>query len=223
MNLPSSSDNRKFSFISIGCNSKTKTKHWYDIFNSITKNRDDTSCLSQTPFKSSDSLRQSSETKESKNDINHEYYSKKPKFGFEKSDEIPVKLIKISDSQPKEPKCIEIKFNMNSQSVSENQRSRCYSTRVISNDNDVEVKVTTSEPYKAPPQGYTSLVVSKYQYLDQCRKLVDPFYKKGKFSLNKKFESLKKLSQKTKAVKIQGKSLHSDQHQHFSDSILELY
>ena len=93
---------------------------------------------------------------------------------------------------------IEINFNINKQNHSESIKSRCYSTRVISQDNDVEVKVTTSEQYK-PENMIESSVSTNKRYIEEFKNLVNPVGRTGKYKLNKKFESLKKLSKKTKA------------------------
>ena len=63
--------------------------------------------------------------------------------------------------------------------------------------NIVEIKVTTLEPY-SNSASKASKLSNAFKYFDQIKQS-SPFESKSKYRLGKKFESLKKLSQKTKA------------------------
>ena len=139
--------------------------------------------------------------------MNQEYYSSASKIQNKLSSKasIPIK----SEGRSSE---IEIKLNMKTNMKPEKRKTRCFSTNAISSHpskdqfnvkgdysccNIVEIKVTTLEP--------TSCSASKVPKLSNAMKYFDrikqksPFETKSKYRLGKKFESLKKLSQKTKA------------------------
>lgn len=156
---------------------KFTAKSNYSWFNSIVSKHQKTE-KSQTPRLEKDT-----------ENIENEYYKTKGESRREKRT--------LNSDQ------IEIKLNMNRSNSSSCAR-KIYKTTITSDNNEVEISVTTLDPFcnsypnkkrNSNPYGHMSPILGSFEGT------------KNKLRLAKKFESLKKLSQKTKAYAKNNESL----------------
>lgn len=176
--------------ISIGCNSLSKIKYWHEIFmHKFTAKR---TFIRLNAIVTKPQKAEKSQTPRLENDtlsIENEYYK--------------VKKDKRREKKALNSDQIEIKLNMNRSNSSSCAR-KIYRTTITSDNNEVEIKVTTLDPFcnsypnkkrNSSPYGHMSPILGSFEG------------SKNKLRLAKKFESLKKLSQKTKAYAKNNESL----------------